>query len=179
MNTWYKSPINILSILSIIGGITYILYPPIIEYAAYISENTWAKKILQICMYSFLHGWWLHIVSNVIFFIFIGKIVEVHHGRNYVWWLWIWTTLFVGMSLLLLAHQPTLGWSGFAMALLSVYTLDFYKRGNKEYRWWITLIAINIVMWLYGNISLIGHLMGAIAWFMYGFIVKESKYLQK
>jgi hypothetical protein len=33
-----------------------------------------------------------------------------------------------------LQNIPTIGGSGFAMALLSIYTLDFYRRGNPEYK---------------------------------------------
>ncbi len=169
----WKSPINIISLLSIIGGITYMLYPPIIEYGMYLSDAQLMHRLIQFALYSFLHGGILHILSNVVFFLFIGRIIEITHGAKYTWWLWIWTTLFVGWVLMFLATGPTIGWSGFAMALLSVYTLDFYRRGNPEYKWGLMLIALNIVIGLYGNISLLWHLAGAIAGFLYWMILKK------
>jgi membrane associated rhomboid family serine protease len=81
----FKSPINIISLLSIIGGILYIVYPPIIEYGMYISDAPTLHRFIQLALYSFLHGGILHILSNVIFFLFIGRIIEVTHGTKYLW----------------------------------------------------------------------------------------------
>lgn len=168
-----KSPITVISLLSIIGGIIYMIYPPIIQYGMSLNAATIENRALQFLLYSFLHGGILHILSNVIFFLFIGKIIEITHGKSYTWLLWIWTTLFVGTVLMFLSAHPTIGWSGFAMALLTIYTLDFYKRGNPEYKWWLLLIALNIGIGLYGNISLLWHLAGAIAGFLYGIVIKK------
>jgi membrane associated rhomboid family serine protease len=172
-----KSPITFISLLSIVGGITYMAYPSIIKYGMYPSDAPIPHQWIQLVLYSFLHGGALHILSNVIFFLFIGRIIEITHGAKYTWWLWIWTTIFVGGALMLLATGPTIGWSGFAMALLSIYTLDFYKRGNPEYKWWLLLIGLNIGIGLYGNISLLGHLVGALAGFLYGIAFKKNKSL--
>lgn len=168
-----KSPITVISLLSIIGGITYMIYPPIIQYGMSLSPIGIGNRALQFLLYSFLHGGILHILSNVIFFLFIGRIIEITHGKSYTWFLWLWTTLFVGIVLMFLSTYPTIWWSGFAMALLTIYTLDFYKRGNPEYKWWLLLIALNIGIGLYGDISLLGHLSGAIAWLLYGIVKKK------
>ncbi len=169
----FKSPISIISLLSILGGISYMIYPAIIEYGMYLSDAPILHRTIQFAVYSFLHWGVLHIISNVLFFLFIGRIIEITHGTWYTWWLWIWTTLFVGAILMFFSVYPTIGWSGFAMALLSVYTMDFYWRGNPEYKWGLMLIALNIGIGFYGSISLLGHLAGAIAGFLYWVVVKK------
>lgn len=169
----WKSPITVLSLLSVIGGLLYMFYPPIIQYGMSDYPVTIGNRAWQFLLYSFLHWGVLHILSNVIFFLFIGRIVEIVHWRFYTWRLWIWTTILVGTVLMFLSPVPTIGWSGFAMALLSIYTLDFYKRGNPEYKWWLLLIALNIGIGLYGNISLLGHLSWAIAGLIYWVVVKK------
>lgn len=169
----WKSPITTLSLLSVLGGLVYMMYPAIIQYGMSLSPVTLVHRVWQFLLYSLLHGGILHILSNIIFFLFIGRIVEITHGKSYTWVLWMWTTLFVGTVLMFLSAYPTIGGSGFAMALLSIYTLDFYRRGNPEYRWWLLLIALNIGIGLYGNISLLGHLSGAIAGLLYWMVVKK------
>jgi len=168
-----KSPITVISFLSIMGVISYILFPTVVQYGMSYYPADITQRVLQFISYSFIHGWFLHTLSNIIFFLFIGRIIEITHGTKYTWWLWIWTTVFVGSVLMFLSANPTIGGSGFAMALLSIYTLDFYRRGNPEYKWWIMLILINIGIGLYGNISLLGHLAGAIAGFLYGIVIKK------
>lgn len=171
--TQWRSPITIISLLSILGGVCYMISPIIAQYGMSLYPVSLEHRILQFMSYSFIHGWLLHTLSNVIFFLFIGRIVEITHGTRYIWWLWIWTTLFVWGVLMFLAMSPTIGWSGFAMALLSIYTLDFYRRWNPEYKWGLMLIALNIGLGFYGNISLLWHLSGAIAGFLYGIVVKK------
>lgn len=87
-------------------------------------------------------------LSNVLFFLIIGRVVEETHGAKYVTLLWIVTTIFVGLILIFLSDGITIGGSGFAMSLLSVYTYDFYRRRDPQYRAGILLIVINIVMGL-------------------------------
>jgi len=169
----WRSPITIISALSILGGIAYMISPVIAQYGMSLYPVSFEYRILQFSFYSFIHGWFFHTLSNVIFFLFIGRIVEITHGAKYTWWLWICTTLFVWGVLMFLSMAPTIGWSGFAMALLSVYTLDFYRRWNPEYKWGLMLIALNIGIGLYANISLLGHLTGAIAGFLYWVIFKK------
>jgi len=169
----FKSPITVISIFSIIGGVAYMIYSPITQYGMSLDPTIIENRALQFLLYSFLHWGMLHILSNVIFFLFIGKIIEITHGKSYTWLLWIWTTLFVGTVLMFLSTHSTIWWSGFAMALLTIYTLDFYKRGNPEYKWWLLLIMLNIGIGLYGNVSLLWHLAGAIAGFLYGIVIKK------
>lgn len=80
-----KSPITLISLLSIVGGITYMIYPPIIEFGMYISDADVVHRLIQFLLYSLLHGGILHILSNVIFFLFIGRIIEITHGIKYTW----------------------------------------------------------------------------------------------
>lgn len=167
-NFQWRSPITIISLLSIIGGVTYVLFPDIIQYGMSTFADSLKYRAIQFTLYSFIHGGFLHTLSNVIFFLFIGRLVEITHGTGYIWWLWLWTTIIVWITLMMLSVYPTIGWSGFAMALLAIYTLDFYRRWSPEYKSGLLLIAINIGIGLYDNISLLGHLSGAISGLLYG-----------
>jgi hypothetical protein len=64
----------------------------------------------------------------------IGRVVEIHHGSRYIWLLWLWTTLFVGFTLMYLSEYYTIGGSGFAMALLSLYAFDLYRNKNGDFK---------------------------------------------
>ena len=158
-----KSPINIISIFSIIGWVALVISPWMIQFGMSSSPVTPLHRVLQFFAYWFLHGGLWHILSNVFFFLVIGKTVEVIHGNRYIWLLWWWTTLFVGVILMHYSDAFTIGASGFAMALLVVYTIDLYRWRRWEYKTALLLLAINIAIGFDGNISLLGHLFGAIA----------------
>lgn len=149
-NIDWKSPVNTVSALSILGGLVYIFYPDIVIYGAIWSAPVgFFGSIQEFIMYSFLHAGFFHTLSNVIFFLFIGRIIELTHGQKWTWMLWGWTTLFVGMFLFLFSDSPTIGGSGFAMALLAVYAHDFYRRKQYEdLKGAILLLVINIVLGL-------------------------------
>jgi hypothetical protein len=74
----------------------------------------------------------------------------------------ILNTFFVGIALLFLSNGNTIGISGFAMAILSYIFLELRSRNNPEYKSAGVFLIINILMGLGGNISLVGHLSGAI-----------------
>lgn len=71
-------------------------------------------------------------------------------------------TLFVGVSLLVFSGGNTIGISGFAMAILAYMFLELRSRNNPEWRSAGVFLFINIAIGFTGNISLVGHLSGAI-----------------
>lgn len=171
----WKSPINTITALSILGGLLYIIYPDIVIYGAIWSAPVgFFGSIQEFIMYSFLHAGFFHTLSNVIFFLFIGRIIELTHGQRWTWMLWWWTTLFVGIFLFLFSESPTIWGSGFAMALLAVYAHDFYRRKQYEdLKWAILLLIINIVLGLGATVSLMGHFSGALAGYLYSWYMHK------
>ncbi len=168
-NVDWKSPIFTVSVISVVMSLLMWIFPIIQIYGA-IGNNgrgLWVF-LTETMLYSFLHGWFWHLISNIIFFIFIGKIIEYRYGQRWTWYLWWWTTVFVGAFLFIFSDNPTIGGSGFAMSLLAVYAYDFYKKKQTEdLKWALLLLFINLIIGMDPSISFIGHLAGAIAWFIY------------
>ncbi len=109
-NIDWKSPINLVSALSVLGALVYMIYPEIIIYGGIYSYPVgFFGFIEELLLYSFLHGGIFHVLSNVIFFLFIGRIVEFSHGRVWTWYLWGFTTIFVGIFLYTFSESPTIG----------------------------------------------------------------------
>jgi membrane associated rhomboid family serine protease len=174
-NIDWKSPINLISVASVFGAILYAVYPEIIIYGGIYNYPVWFFGFLgELLLYSFLHGWFFHLLSNVIFFLFIGRVIEYTHGKKWTWKLWWWTTVFVGIFLYLFSENPTIGGSGFAMSLLAVYAYDFYKhKQHEDLKWAIFLIVINLVLGFSWTVSFMGHFAGAIAGWAYAWYMHK------
>lgn len=168
-NIDWKSPINIISALSLVGAITYMIYPEIIIYGGIYNYPVGFFGFLgELILYSFLHGGFWHFLSNVIFFLFIGRMIEHAHGKEWTWWLWAWTTIFVWIFLYQFSENPTIGGSGFAMSLLAVYAYDFYQhKKTEDFKWAVLLIIINLVIGFGATVSFMGHFAGALAGALY------------
>lgn len=168
-----RSPIFIICALSVLGWLAVMISPDLAQFGMSSYLVSLDHRILQFLLYSFLHGWLLHILSNVLFFLFIGRIVEIRHWYKYVWFLWAWTTFFVGMALMYFSEYYTIGGSGFAMSLLSVYAFDLYRNKNGDFKWALLLIAINIFVGFSSDVSLLGHLSWAIAGWLFALVFKR------
>lgn len=130
----------------------------------------------QFLIYSFLHWWFLHLIFNsIIIYIFWNKVEDIIWWKNYVIF-FILTTIFNWIFILLLSNWNTIWISWFAIALLSFYTLKLYEVKNSEYKWWITAIIINVLIWFSSQISFIWHLFWAIFWVIYFYILKLKKF---
>ncbi len=175
-NIRWESSINTVSIISVLGAVIYQIYPSIIIYGGMYNYPVGIFGFLgELILYSFLHGWFWHVLSNIIFFLFIGRIIERIHWERWTWFLWIWTTIFVGVFLYLFSERPTIGWSGFAMSLLAVYAYDFYKnKQTEDLKGALLLIFINLVLGFSGTVSFMGHFAGALAGGLYAWF--RNKY---
>lgn len=124
------------------------------------------KLVLQFCFYSFLHGWFFHLLFNSFFLYIFWNQVEWYIGRKWYMIFFVFVTILNGISLLILTQigTNTIGISGFALAILSFYTLLLYQAKNPEYKGGITALVINIFIGLSAQISFVGHLFGAIFW---------------
>lgn len=139
-----------------------------------LNEN-YIQILIQFCFYSFIHWNIIHLLFNSLFlYIFWNKVEEIIWKKLFITF-FILTTIFNGIFLLLLSSWNTIWISWFGMALLSFYTLKLYQIGNDEYKWWITAIIINILIWFSSSISLIWHLFWAIFWWIYFLALKLTK----
>jgi len=128
----------------------------------FLYDGNYVGLLMQFFLYQFLHGGILHVLSNSIFLFMFGNQVEVLMGKTKYYLFFIVNTVFVGVSLLVLSSANTIGISGFAMAVLAYIFLDLRGKNNPEYKSAGIFLIINIAIGLTGNISLVGHLMGAV-----------------
>jgi len=123
--------------------------------------------ILQMFTSQFLHGSPLHLMMNAFFVLYFWNVLERLIGEKKMIVFFILNTVFLWVCLTLFTNANTIWISWFAMALLSYYTLELYRRWNPEYTWGVTALVINIGVGFYPGISLIGHLWGAIFWLIF------------
>ncbi|MCD5380664.1 rhomboid family intramembrane serine protease, partial [Candidatus Gracilibacteria bacterium] len=130
----------------------------------FLEEGNYIHFILQFFTGTFLHGGILHLAMNSIFILYFGNIVEIMLGRKKYITFFLFTVIFIGIGLaLFVPYQNTVGISGFALALLTYYTLELWGQKNPEYTGGITAIILNVGIGFYPGISLYGHLFGVIA----------------
>lgn len=167
---------NILILISTI--ITLIAFFEPTLYTLWINRiflDQWIRHIyfLQFFIWTFLHWGILHLFFNSIFIFYFWNIVEwLIWVKKYILFFvfvsifnWIWITIF--------SNSNNVWISGFCMALLSYYTLELKSRNNIEYKWWITAIIVNIAVWLSPQISMLWHLLWAIAGVIYYLLTKK------
>jgi len=133
----------------------------------FLSNQMYFPFIWQFFLYSFIHWWFLHLFFNTIFlYYFWNNVEKIMRKKKYIFF-FLANTIFVWICLLIFSQGNSIGISGFCMALLTYYTLDLKEKNNPEYKWWITAIILNIAIGLNPQISLAGHLSGAIFWWLF------------
>ncbi|MDD2891548.1 MAG: rhomboid family intramembrane serine protease [Candidatus Gracilibacteria bacterium] len=141
----------------------------------FFNQGLYFEFIIQFLLYQFLHGGILHLLSNSFFIYLFGNQVESILGRNKFILFFLLNTVFVGISLLFFAHGNTIGISGFAMAILAYIFLELKSQRNPEYRSAGVFLFINIAIGFTGNISLVGHLSGAIFGMVFYYLRNEVR----
>lgn len=141
----------------------------------FLFQNDYINFLFQLCFYSFIHWSIMHLVFNSLFlYIFWNKVEEFIWKKLFINF-FVLATIFNAIFLLMFSHGNTIWISWFGMALLSFYTLKLHQIGDSEYKWWITAIIINILIWFTWNISLVWHLFWAIFWGIYFMFLKLIK----
>ncbi len=141
----------------------------------FLAQGFFIEMSVQFFLYQFLHGGILHLFFNSFFLYLFGNQVENLLGRSKFILFFLLNTVFVGVSLLFFARGNTIGISGFAMAILAYIFLELRSRNNPEYRSAGVFLLINIVIGFSGNISLVGHLSGAIFGMVFYYLRNEVK----
>ncbi|MDD5377305.1 MAG: rhomboid family intramembrane serine protease [Candidatus Gracilibacteria bacterium] len=173
-----KSFSNILIILSfIMTGVSFYV-GDILAFGMnpfFLVQGLYVQLSIQFLLYQFLHAGILHLVSNSFFLYLFGNQVEILIGRGRFILFFLLNTVFVGISLLFFANGNTIGISGFAMAILAYIFLELRSQNNPEYRSAGVFLLINIAIGFTGNISLVGHLSGAIFGMLFYYLRNEMR----
>lgn len=161
--------LSVSNILIIVCGIVtffaLVLDPNLYQYAMNNNNlSTWDYNLffVQIFISQFLHGSVIHLASNVLFLYFFGNLVEnILQEKKYIFF-FLFSSVIIALWLTQFWNENTVGISGFAMALLSYYTVYLYQKKSPEYKWGITAIIINVWIGLSPWISLLWHLIWAV-----------------
>lgn len=139
----------------------------------FLSIWDYVRVFFQFCIYSFLHWNLMHLGFNSLFiYIFWNQVENIIWTKKYIIF-FIFVSILNWITILFLTYSNTIWISGFAMALLTFYTLKLYQTKNSDYKWWITAIIVNILIWLNPTISLVGHLFWSIFWALYFLLIKK------
>lgn len=143
----------------------------------FLESGNYKVVILQFILYSFLHWWIFHLLFNSLFLYIFWNQVEYIIWKRYYLIFFIFITIFNWISLIFLTKiwTNTIWISWFGLAILSFLTIYLYEKKDAEYKWWITWIVLNILVWFSAKISLIWHLFWAIWWGIFYFIYKFLK----
>lgn len=128
---------------------------------------------LQFFTSQFLHGSILHLLFNSIFIFYFWNILEEIIGYKKMIVFFIWNAVFLGLFITFLWGWNTVWISGFALAILTYYTLLLKSRNNPEYTGGITAIVINVAVGLSPWISFLGHFWGMIFWGIFFFFSQK------
>lgn len=139
----------------------------------FLENGAYHIYILQFFSSNFIHGWFLHLLMNSLFLYIFWNMVELMIGKKKFLLFFVFVCIINGLAITEFANGNTIGISGFAMALMSYYTLDLKSKNNEEYKGGLTAIFINIWIGLIPGVSLIGHLFWAIAGVIFYYINKD------
>jgi membrane associated rhomboid family serine protease len=163
---------NSLMIISVIFTLLTFVIPSIYRFGmndVFFNAGLYYYWFIQMFTSQFLHGGITHLAMNAIFILYFGNVLERSIGKDKMLIFFISCSVFLWVFLTLLNTWNTVWISGFALAVLTYYTLMLWKKWNPEYTGWVTAIIINILIWLSPGISFFGHfgwmIFGALWWY--------------
>lgn len=137
--------------------------------------NQWEyyNYILQFFIYNFIHWDMMHLLFNSIFIYYFWNILESIIWKNKFIIFFIFISIFNWVLLTIFQESTNTFWiSWFALAILTYYTLELKSKWNSDYKWGITAIILNIIIWFMPWISLLWHLFWAIGGIIFYFLTK-------
>lgn len=167
---------NILIITATIFTLGAQLYPSIYVFGMndhFLSQWNYLLYSVQFFSSMFLHGSMMHLLGNSIFVYIFGNQIESHLGGKKYIFFFVFSAVSIGSAVTLFSSVNTIGMSGFVMAILTYYTLYLRSKNNPDYKGWITALVLNIWVWFFPGISLVGHLFGAIVGAVFYFLDRE------
>ncbi len=159
--------------MSIISALAIVFFPDLYAFGMHrYNYDIWLYHlwIIQFFSSQLLHWGAVHLFMNMVFIGYFWNAIERLLGYHKMFLFFTLNAIFLWVVLTFASWGVSVWASGFAMAVLAYYTLQLYSIRHPDYRWWITALSLNILIWFYPGISLIGHLWGAVFWaiFWYG-----------
>lgn len=181
LHNFYKVSVsNIFIWISIFFTLIAVFIPELEVYknwgmhSFFLLEWNYLHFLWQIFSSQFIHGWFLHLLMNIIFIYYFGNIVELMlWAKKYVVFFCSIAAINAAWLYFFEPFAVTVWISGFALALLTYYTLELWSQKNPEYQGWITAIVINIAIGFYPWISLYWHLFWVIWWAIFYIINRK------
>ncbi|GAB0174412.1 MAG: hypothetical protein HHAS10_02910 [Candidatus Altimarinota bacterium] len=172
---------HFLILLSVIISIFGFLMPNLVQlfglHRIQVSSDSLFYVIGQIVLFQFLHGGFLHLFLNSYFLYQAGPEIESRMQRKTFFIFFAGSSLFVALSLWIFSGNVlTVGISGFCMALLSYLYMDLNRIRHPYANQILFMLVVNILMGLYGNISFVGHLSGALWGFLWWQMREKRKF---
>lgn len=128
--------------------------------------------VIQFFISQFLHGNFFHFLTNAVFILYFWNILEQYIGTRKILIFFLFTSVFIGIWLTLFHAPSTVGISGFALAVLSYYTLHLKRIKNPEYSGGITAIILNVILGFAPWVSFLGHILWVIAGVLYFWMIE-------
>jgi membrane associated rhomboid family serine protease len=123
-------------------GNAYALHPYFVLIGDYVDF------VPQVILFQFFHvGFW-HLFGNSVALLLFGNTVEKIMGTARYAWFFAGSTLFVAACILVFSQAPTVGISGFAMAVLAYFALELRAQKHPEFGGIAIMVIINIAMGL-------------------------------
>ncbi len=164
---------NILILLSFFATLAGIYNENLYQFGMnsyFFDQGIYHIWIIQFFTSQFLHGSFLHFLSNAIFIFYFWNILEQYIWKQTMIVFFVLSCIFLWVFLTVIWAYNTVWISWFALALLTYYTLLLWKKWNPEYTGGITAIVINIMIGFVPGISFWGHFWGMIFWGIYFFL---------
>ena len=168
---------GLIAIAAIFTALTFIV-PSIYRFGMndiFFNAGMYHYWFLQMFTSQFLHGSIMHLAMNAIFILYFWNVLERIIWKRSMLIFFIGCSVFLWVFLTLLSAGNTVGISGFALAVLTYYTLILWKQGNPEYTGGLTAIVVNIAIGLSPGISFFGHFWGMIFWAAWWYITQKKK----
>ena len=160
-----RSLTNTLVFLSVAVTIATQFNPELLSFAAN-AGKFYGYSIGQIAsellFYQFLHGGFFHLLSNAFFLVYFGPGLERLMGTKKYLLFFLGNTVFVYGGLYVFTRYPTIGISGFCMAILAYTACLLVEKRSPEARGAFFMLGLNILIGITGPVSLVGHTMGGL-----------------
>lgn len=165
--------------LSLVATLIGLINPDIYTFwlnQQFLSQWMYHIFFLQFFTSQFIHGGIFHFLFNSIFLYYFGTQVENILQENKYILFFMFSFIFIGIWITFLGNPyvNTFGMSGFVLAILTYYTLYLRQQWNPEYKWWITAIVINILLWLTPGISFLGVISGIVYFYIVSIFQKKD-----
>ncbi|WP_158555921.1 rhomboid family intramembrane serine protease [Peribacillus glennii] len=139
-------------------------------------------EVYRLVTYAFLHGGFMHFVSNMVFMVIAGPSIEKLLGRLRFTGLFFFSILMAALAIIIIPSAPysvDIGASGFGYSLFGFYFyLILFKRNFIEKDSSKMIMAFIAIGWLttllVPNISIAAHLGGFAAGWIYAFFMNKS-----